>query len=52
MIAKAIKKSEEGPASPSPSPSSSPTEEKKVDKPNGTDNPREANDTDDLAEAC
>jgi hypothetical protein len=54
MIDKAIKKSEEGPASPTPS--SSPTEEKKKDKsadPNGTvDNPREANDTDDLAEAC
>jgi hypothetical protein len=56
MIAKAIRKSEEGPASPSPS--ASPTEEKKKDKspgPNGaanTDNPREANTTDDLAEAC
>jgi LCP family protein required for cell wall assembly len=56
MIAKAIRKSEEGPASPSPSASGSP-EEKKDESPGpdgsaDTENPREANTTDDLAEAC
>ena len=54
MIDKAIEKSEAGPASPSPSASPGETvDASPEDKgPAESDNPREANDTNDLAEAC